>query len=195
MLVTAGALAVAGVVVARSDADMRDARLATQLEPRAQAAAALVYYEEGKLVLDDLKTDDVAKQPLLVLTGVPPATRVFSAGPEQPPATAVAAVAAEAATTEEVASLDATGPDGHALRLTAAAFYDESGKVAGATVVVGDPGPAAREHRRLLAGLGLGGVGGLLVVAAATSLLVGLRIRGADEAVRGADQALAAPRE
>lgn len=194
VFVTAAALAVAGAIAVRSDTQMRDARLAEQLEPRAQVAAALVYYESGRLVLDDLKTDDVATEgpPIVVLTGVPPTRKAFATAKGLPAANQLAAVAAEAASTEEVAARDATGPDGSPVRLTAAAFYGESGKVAGATVVVGDPGPAAREHRRMLAGLGLGGIGGLLVVAAGTSLLVGVRLR---RAVADAGEAVPGPRQ
>ena len=130
--------------------------------------------------------------PVVVLTGVPPTRKVFATAGRLPTADQLAGVAAEAAGTEEVAARSAAGPDGAPVRLTAAGFYDESGKVAGATVVVGDPGPAAREHRRMLAGLGLGGIGGLLVVAAGSSVLVGVRLRRAvadpGEAVPGVRQ-------
>ena len=194
VFVTAAALAVAGTIAVGSDGRMRDARLAGQLETRAQVAATLVYYDSGRLVLDDLKTDDVAKDgpPIVVLTCAPPTREAFTTARSVPAANQLAGVAAEAASTEEVAARSATGPDGSPVRLTAAAFYDESGKAAGATVVVGDPGPAVREHRRMLAGLGMGGAGGLLVVAAGTSLLVGVRLR---RAVADAGEAVPAPRQ
>lgn len=194
VFITAVAFAVAGAIAVRADGRMRDARLAEQLEPQARVAAALVYYEPSLLVLDDLKADDVAKDgpPIVVLTGAPPTRKAFATGESIPAGSQLAGVAAEAASTEEVAARSATRPDGSPVRLTAAAFYDESGKVAGATVVVGDPVPAAREHRRMLAGLGMGGAGGLLVVAAGTSLLVGVRLR---RAVADAGEAVPAPRQ
>jgi two-component system, OmpR family, sensor kinase len=181
VLITAAALGVAGVVALRADGQMRQTRLRSELQIQAQTASTLVYFEAGKLVLDDLRADDVAKgsPQIVVLQGRPPSRRVFATA--EPPVTVaadrLAAVAGEAATSEEWAWRDESDSAGHRVEMVAQPFYEESGEVGGAVVVVGDPGPATAEHRRLVAGLGVGGLGALLVVAAASFLLVSVRLR------------------
>lgn len=171
VLVTAVALVAAGTLAARADTRERAVRRDAALEIRAAAAAALVYFDNGTLVTDDLTTDEVGTgtPQVVVLVGTPAREQVFAT--EDPPVTlpygdltrvADAAVAAE----------EATGGRSGDRPLLATPFFADSGAVAGAVIVVGDPEADAGEHRRVLLGLLLGGLGALLAVGAATSLLV-----------------------
>lgn len=171
VLVTAVAIGAAGTTAARADTEERDVRQNAALQIRAESAAALVYFDGGTLVTEDLEGDEVGSgtPQVVVLKGTPAREEVFATS--EPAVTlpygdltrvADAAVAAEEAT-------DGRSGD---RRLLATPFFADSGAVAGAVIVIGDPETDAGEHRRVLLGLGLGGLGALFAVWAGTYLLV-----------------------
>jgi two-component system, OmpR family, sensor kinase len=106
---------------------------------------------------------------VVVLRGTPAREQVFATAD---PAVTLPFGELTAAADRAVTAQETAGGTVGDRRLLATPFFDESGAVAGAVVVIGDPGPDAGEHRRLLLGLLLGGLGALLAVWAATYLLV-----------------------
>jgi len=179
-VVSAVAVAALAALVARSDAHLRETQLNAAMQSRVQAAAGLVSFDEGRPNLSDLSADEVgAGSPqVAVLLGTPPTRRVFAtAEPRLAIATELLeGVAVQATAVEAIVSVSAEDT-GHPVRLVAAPLYNDSGALAGAVVVVGDPAPGAAEHRRLLAALALGCAGLLLVTGTGAHLLAGRSLR------------------
>lgn len=195
LAVSALAVAAALTLVARSDARLRDSRMDATMEIRAQAAAALVYFDGGRLQLSDLSHDAVASgsPQLVVLRGAPPVRQVFaSAKPRLSVDThQLLGVAGEAASDAEIIRGTAEDTRHKPVRLLAAPFYNNAGKAAGAVVVIGDPAPGAAEHAKLVAALALGGGGLLLLAATGGHLLAGRGLRPARVSLEQQDRLLA----
>lgn len=177
VLVTAVALGAAGTVAVRADTRERDVRRDAALEIRADAAAALVYFDGGTLVTEDLAADEVGSgtPQVVVLKGTPAREEVF-ATPD--PAVTLPYGDLTRVADAAVAAEEATGGRSGERQLLATPFFADSGAVAGAVIVVGDPEADAGEHRRVLLGLLLGGLGALLAVWSGTYLLVRRALHG-----------------
>jgi two-component system, OmpR family, sensor kinase len=171
VLVTAVAFGAAGTLAVRADTQERDVRLNAALDIRAEAAAALVYFDNGTLVTDDLQADEVGTgtPQVVVLKGTPAREEVFATAD---PAVTLPYGDLTRVADAAVAAEEATGGRSGDRPLLATPFFADSGAVAGAVIVVGDPEADARQHRRVLIGFLLAGLGALLVVWAATYLLV-----------------------
>jgi two-component system OmpR family sensor kinase len=176
VLVSGVAVTALAMLVARSDAHLRDVQLNAHMQSRVQAATGLVYFENGQAEFSDLSEDQVAtgSPQVAVLLGAPPSRRAFATA--EPPLTLsteqLLPVARKAVSEEEIVTAAPEG-DGQQIRLMAEPLYDDAGVLAGAVVAVGDPAPGAAEHRKLLVALALGCGGLLLLTGIGGHLLAG----------------------
>jgi signal transduction histidine kinase len=169
----AGLVALAGVAL-KVDASSRSRAEYHETRSRISVASALVYVDNGELVLDWLTDDNVSvghPEVYMVLGDVDHLTVAFAGRNRQHDVadTWLRTAAAQAMTAQaDEVTVDARDSRGHRIYLLARPLYGDSDskQLAGAVMAVGDPSEGAAEHRRLLWTL-LAGVSVLALAAAA----------------------------
>ena len=184
-VITAGCLVALGSFAVGIDADSRRRALDGDVDRVVTGLAREIYRDEsGRLVVDDVYTDDLSRGPTAVVVLAYDTADQWTQAydhlrPTLPDDAELFRIADDAAYNEDTILQSATNTEGKPVRVAAEPIWGDGDEVTAVVVAGADPAESARDHRRLIWALTLACTALVALAAAAGHLLSGKSLRPA----------------